>query len=384
MKNRMGYRIGEIVWKRVVISISPFVRNQIQEGKACPSIPSPTIRFSFFLLRWLCLVCCVCWCSVLQGQQRSFRIVSYNVENLFDTCHDAGFDDHEFLPTAQRGWDSRRYWAKQGRLARLIAAAGGASPVDLVALCEVENDSVLRDLCERTLLRRSGYSYIITQGKDARGIDVGLLYQPSRFRLLSYAALEIPLQPGERPTRPILHACGRLVNGDTLDVFVNHWPSRRGGSKQVENFRWRVGRFLRQQADRVVQLRQRPCVVLVGDFNDDCASTSIADGLGAVVLPAQGEWVVLSSNLQAENGIRGTYKYKGEWNQLDQIIVHRRLLEEEDRLHTTASDCRILAFPFLYEADETLKGVRPRRTYLGPIYKGGWSDHFPLLLELAY
>lgn len=364
--------------------IGKSMQTPIKGGIACSVGFSKMFVLPSQFLRGLCLICCVSLFTAIKGQQQSFRILSYNVENLFDTCHDAGCDDYEFLPSASRGWDSRRYWAKQGRLARLIVAAGGASPVDIVALCEVENDSVLRDLCERTLLRRLGYAHLITQGRDIRGIDVGLLYQPSRFRLLSYEALEIPLLPGERPTRPILHACGRLVNGDTLDIFVNHWPSRRGGSKQLEKFRWRVGRFLRQQADRVVQLRQHPCVVLVGDFNDDCTSTSIADGLGAVNLPAQGEWVVLSSNLQAGNGILGTYKYKGEWNQLDQIIVYRRLLEHEGGLHTTASNCRILAFPFLYEVDDIHKGVRPRRTYLGPIYHGGWSDHFPLLLELSY
>lgn len=111
------------------------------------------------------------------GKAQTFRVMTYNVENLFDTLHDAGFNDEEFLPGSNRRWNSPRYWGKQQKLARTIAAAGGAVPVDLVALCEVENDTVVNHLCRRTILRRLDYAYLVTQSKDARGIDVALLYQ---------------------------------------------------------------------------------------------------------------------------------------------------------------------------------------------------------------
>ena len=339
------------------------------------------MKFSLILLFW----CNVPY--VFYGQHRSFRIVSYNVENLFDTCHDAGFDDYEFLPQSDRAWGSRRYWKKQGDLSRVIAAASGPSPVELVALCEVENDTVVRDLAKRTKLYRMGYEYLVTRSRDARGIDVALLYQPERFKVIKDSALRIPFdEKYGRYTRDIYHISGRLPNADTLDLVLNHWPSRRGGAKTTEDFRVSVGRFLRSYADSLLRIRQHPNLVFVGDFNDEYSNPSIAKGLGAVPLKekSEGNYVVLSAGMKAENHIRGTYKYRGDWNQLDQVIVNRDLLNRKRRVHVAPRACRILSFPFLLEKDETHGGVKPRRTYLGPIYKGGISDHLPLMLELDW
>ena len=110
--------------------------------------------------------------------------MEWNVENLYDTLHDVGFDDREFLPNAERRWNTPRYFHKQSSLAKTILAAGGLQPVDLVALCEVENDSVMHFLCRRTRLARLGYEYLVTHSADRRGIDVALLYQPETFALL--------------------------------------------------------------------------------------------------------------------------------------------------------------------------------------------------------
>ena len=319
-------------------------------------------------------------------QQRTFRVLSYNVENLFDTCHDAGHDDYEFQPGSSRAWGSMRYWKKQGDISRAIAAASGPSPIELVALCEVENDTVIRDLTRRTRLYRMGYEYLVTKSRDARGIDVALLYQPERFKVLRDSALRIPQSEAYgRPTRDVLYVSGRLPNADTLDVFVNHWPSRRGGTKVADLFRWQVARYLRNFADSVMKVRQHPNLLFMGDFNDDYKSQSIADGLGAVPKESpMGDYVVLSSGMKGPQGIRGTYKFRGDWNQLDQIIVSRTLLNPANKIHTTPEQCRILTFPFLLEEDESRGGVKVKRTYLGPLYHGGTSDHLPLLLELEW
>ena len=335
----------------------------------------------------LAMALLLCIPSMVLGQQRSFRVMSYNVENLFDTCHDAGFDDHEFLPESSKKWDSRKYWKKQGGLARSIVAACGASPIELIALCEIENDTVVRDLSQRTKLHRMGYEYLVTKSRDARGVDVALLYQPDRFKIVHDSALRVPYDKGYgRYTRDILHVAGRLPNADTLDIFVNHWPSRRGGTQEAEDYRWTVARFVKNYADSLMQVRCHPNVIFVGDFNDEYNNRSIADGLGAIpfVEKSSSHYVVLSANLTAGHGICGTFKYKGKWNQLDQIIVSRNLLDEANSIHTTPQKCRILDLPFLMEKDDVNGGVKPYRTYQGPVYKGGISDHFPMLLELQW
>lgn len=363
-------------------------------------------------------------CLSSAAQTSKFCAVSYNVENLFDTCHDAGFDDYEFLPTSERRWDTRRYRTKLARIARVITAVGGESPAELVALCEVENDSVVRDLTERTRLARLGYRFVMTHSNDPRGIDVALLYQPARFRLLSDTAYTVPVSPTTgHPTRDLLHVTGLLPTLDTLDVFVCHLPSRLGHNTR---YRTAVARRLRTVADSVMHSRRRGFSLMMGDFNDEYRDASIARGIGAVAAASldastanletleensgasstiykktnrkakpDAQWVVLSADLKTGDGIRGTYKYRGQWNELDQIIVSRSLLTPASSphctasslhctassLHCTATSCRIFAPAFLLEQDTARGGVKPHRTFLGPVYHGGFSDHLPLVVD---
>ncbi len=329
--------------------------------------------------------------SVWPVAAQRFRIMTYNVENLFDTCHDVGYDDREFLPDSKRRWDTGKYWGKQGRLCRVIAMAGGIAPVDLVGLCEVENDSVVRDLAERTHLRRLGYKYVVTHSRDVRGLDVALLYQPRRFRVLCSDGLRVPLDSlYGRYTRDILHVCGLLQTGDTLDVFVCHLPSRRGGMQTTENFRDAVARFLRQKADSVMRRRLNPLLVLMGDFNDEATDRSLSVGFGVCPVPAEGEtlslrdYYVLSEHLVAEGGICGTYKYSGEWNRLDQIIVSGTLLNSSASVFTNRNACRIFAPAMLLRPDTAHGGLRPHSAFRGPLYIGGFSDHLPLVVDFEF
>ena len=156
----------------------------------------------------------------------------------------ASKQDEEFLPEGSYHWTRTRYWRKVDRVAQELAACGGGSDgyglPDLMALCEVENDSVLVDLTRKSLLRTAGYDYVMTHSPDRRGVDVALVYSPFAFSLLNSYAMRVPLIRGMRPTRDILYASGRLIGGDTLHVFVVHAPSRLGGEMASRPFecRW--------------------------------------------------------------------------------------------------------------------------------------------------
>ncbi len=339
-------------------------------------------RFFLFLAVFLLLLSA----TLRPCSAQRFRVMAYNVENLFDTCHDATSDDRDFLPTAERRWNSPRYWGKQGRLARVIAMAGGEAPAALVALCEVENDTVVRDLTGRTKLHRLGYRYFVTQSLDRRGLDVALLYQPLRFKPLTTENIRLPFSEDYgRHTRDILHVSGLLQTGDTLDVFVCHMPSRRGESIAAEKMRFLAAQTLRQKADSVQAHRQKPAILMLGDFNDEATDRSIRGGLGAHTLPAEyiapEAYYVLSDNLQAADGIRGTYKFRGRWNQLDQIIVSGTLLDGSASLRISAEDCRLFAPAPLTLPDKTHGGRRVNATYRGTYYAGGFSDHLPLVAD---
>lgn len=331
--------------------------------------------------------------TCLLAEGRRYRVMTYNVENLFDTCHDNGKSDEEFLPDGERKWNSWRYWKKLGDLARVVAAAGGDEPASLVALCEVENDSVVRDLARRTMLRRLGYEYIVTRGPDARGIDVALLYQPGRFRPVGIRSVRVAYtSPTERPTRDILYVEGLVPTGDTLDVFVCHFPSRSGGAARSEAYRCRAAATLRRLCDSLFRTRSEARLLIMGDFNDEYRNKSLRRCLRALPPPDErgaravgpDSLYVLTARKQAGRGIRGTYRHKGRWNQLDQIVVNGRLLMADEGMHTSYADCQIVTLDYLLEPDATNGGVRPRRTYQGPIYRGGVSDHLPVVADFFY
>lgn len=298
--------------------------------------------------------------------------MSWNVENLFDTIHDAGCDDWQFLPDGELHWDSSRYWRKQGSIARTIFEACGLQPVDIVGLYEVENDSVIRDLTRSTRLAHLGYEYVVTKSEDQRGIDLALLYQPSTFRLLSATPHRIAYNSEkERPTRDILHCSGVLPRGDTLDVVLVHFPSRRGGVKVSEPYRLRAAKMVRSILDSLSTVRQRPAIVVMGDCNDEPHNKSVRTMAG-------GDMTTLTANPNHPKHIGGTYYFQHAWNQIDNILVSHDAIQLFDIEH-----CSIFAPEYLLEYDADGYPL-PHRTYRGPTYHGGVSDHLPLLLDLWY
>lgn len=328
--------------------------------------------------------------ATLLAQPQRFRIMEWNVENLFDTLDAPGKEDGAFTPQGNHRWNSGRYWSKQGKLSRTIAAAGGNTPIDLIALIEIENDSTLAHLTRRTKLWRLGYEYIASHSADPRGINVGLIYQPYRFQPIHTNSLRIfPPKKKMRQTRDVLHVAGQLPNGDTLDVIIAHLPSRRG-AQEAALYRLMVNRQIRQYIGQLLTRRQHPAIVLTGDFNAFYPEPSITQGLEAK-LPASpfdhNALYILTHEKQAQQGIKGTYHYQGYWNQLDQFFVNGGLLhpgEATGKLYTSPSSCKIVDLPFLLEPIKNAGGFKPFRSYLGPYYHGGYSDHLPVILELYY
>lgn len=246
-----------------------------------------------------------------------FRVMSWNVENLFDTHHDSLKNDEEFLPKALRHWNYTRYKKKLDDIARVIVAVGEWNPPALVGLCEVENDTVLRDLTRRSPLKNLDFRYVMTNSPDQRGIDVALLYQRDLFKLLSYRSISIPSFKQHRPTRDLLHVSGLLLTGDTLDVFVCHLPSRSGGAKESEPYRLFAAQKLRTEVDSLLKGRFHPQLIIMGDFNDYPTNKSINKILEAEAPPATSEVSPLKLYhllaRKAKSRDFGSYKYRGEW-----------------------------------------------------------------------
>ena len=333
-----------------------------------------------------------------QGQT-DFRVMSYNVENLFDTDDDPSTADNDFLPSGNRYWTQGRLYHKLQQLAKVITAAGEWSTPALIGLCEVENDSVLVRLLNFTPLRRQHYRYCMTHGQDTRGINVALLYQRDKFRYQGHREHPVHFTHKQhKQTRNLLHVWGDVITGDRIDVFVCHFPSRYGGEKESEPDRLDAAQTLRTLCDSIHQLNPTPHILIMGDFNDTPDDASIRKILNAYPFPTpcpsnsksmpikeknDGQPPLLLYNLFAGNKstIPGSHKYQGEWSQLDQIILSSSLADTTSRMQVIPESARIFSPAFLLTKDKTWRGERPFRTYYGFKYEGGYSDHLPLIVD---
>ena len=367
-----------------------------------------------------------------------FTIVSYNCENLFDCRHDSLKNDYEFLPPASakanasasakanasasanenvndnagrrmkddgrrmmdenendndndndnlnvnlgasRNWNFGRYWRKLNNIGRVIQQCGSATSPgtlpDIVALLEVENDSTLFMLTRRSMLRGAGYRYVMTNSLDARGIDVAMIYNPLTFRLEKSYSIRPELKRSKSDTvgirtRDILYAKGVMRARDTLHIFVVHAPSRRNGKSATEGYRLQVEQRMMQSVDSIRNINPDAKIVLMGDFNDYSNDRALKD------IVSRG-FVETSKGIRGLNyertGVSGTYKYQGAWNSLDHIFLSTGVQQQVER-------CFIYDAAWLLEEDNQ-GGYKPFRTYLGPRYHGGVSDHLPIVLEL--
>ena len=272
-----------------------------------------------------------------------FTFVELNCENLFDCRHDSLKNDTEFLPDGAYHWTRTRYWQKLDRIGQTILSCGVKEQTwqlpDMVALCEVENDSVLHDLTRRSLLRNARYDYVMTNSPDERGIDVALMYSPYSFRLIGSHSVRVKPIKGMRPTRDILYASGVTASGDTLHVIVAHLPSRRGGEKYSRPFRMMAARQVAAVIDSIYnKVSAEAKIIVAGDFNDYSNSESMQ-------LLCSKRMIGVSKGAKGHNGAKGTYRYQGLWGSLDHILVSIPLAD-------IAKECYVNDAEFLIERDE--------------------------------
>ena len=324
--------------------------------------------------------------SHAQKKIKHFVVLSYNVENLFDTINTPGFKDEDFTPNGIKNWTWDRYKKKLDALSKVLSSVPGKEMPAVIGLAEVENRSVLEDLVRNRGLKRSKYEIIHEDGKDPRGIECALLYRPDLFKYLSHEY--IPIEDPSKPDylyRDILHVKGKAPDGSTIHIFMNHWKSRGGGAG-TEKQRMFTAITLRKQLDLLLSRESGFKVILMGDFNDEPTNQSISSGLSASGKRRNiqmGEYFNLFYDLHNAEGL-GTYNYKGQWNMLDQIIISHNLLNQKKGLSTTYTGGTILKEDWMLYQSEKYGLMLPSATYGGPNYFGGPSDHLPVYLIFTY
>lgn len=317
------------------------------------------------------------------GEDRSYRIMFYNTENLFDTVDDSLTLDEDFTPAGKMHWTYQRYRTKLRYLYKVIVAAGASMPPDIIGLCEVENRKVLEDLVRGTPLNRYYYRIVHKDSPDKRGIDVALLYNAHRVKYLGSEFHHV-IKPGLF-TRDIL-CCKALLGTDTCYFLVNHWPSRSEGQIETDPDRFAAAKQLRLLADSIFSSHAMPKIIIMGDFNDEPADESLVDYLKVETdLNKPLCTVLYNLTLAPSTGTaKGTLKYQGQWNSFDQIIVSGSLLLSTKGLRVETGGYRIFSNMFLLTEDRRYNGFKPYRTYSGYKYHGGFSDHLPVYVDLVY
>lgn len=314
-----------------------------------------------------------------------FTFVELNCENLFDIVDDPSKNDDEYTESSLRHWGKRKYYEKLYNIGKEIVSCaerpdeeGEGQMPDMVALCEVENDSVMVDLTKRSMLWSYHYEYLITHSPDERGINVALMYHPDAFKLLDNKSIHVEL-PNKRPTRDILYAKGLIISHDTLHVFVVHSPSRRGGERETRKDRLAVAKVLSSQIDSINSVvttnpisPKQNHIIIAGDFNDygNVPSLNTIENAGVIDLTKSA--TPFYENIKCN----GTYYFDEEWNMLDHIFI-------SPSLSSLLISCKINNNPKLLEQNQYGIYV-PRRSYKGYKYNKGFSDHLPLVAQFNF
>lgn len=329
--------------------------------------------------------------TAARAQEKKFGMYAvgfYNQENLFDTIHDEGKNDFEYLPDGAMKWNGMKYFAKLKNMATVLSEMGtdklpniGAS---VIGVSEVENSRVMQDLVEQPPLKARGMKFVHIEGSDKRGVDCALIYNP-RFFTPEKSFLQpyvYEAKDSAYHTRGFLTVQGKLA-GDDVTFIVCHWPSRAA----VSYYRERAGKQVRMLKDSISKANPEMKIIVMGDMNDDPFSPSMAKALGAKrEMKDVGKSDLYNPwwNVLAKDG-RGTLMYDGKWNLFDQIVMTPNLLDldgKKDYSTLKFFKNEIFSRNYLFQTEGRYKG-NTKRTHAGGVWLNGYSDHLPVVVYLV-
>lgn len=331
----------------------------------------------------------VTFCVAQDTETQQYKVACvgfYNLENLFDTEDDTTINDEEWLPTSSKLYTPEVYQDKLRNLSHILSLLGKDDTPDGVAVlgvAEVENRRVLEDLCAMPKIKDRNYKVVHYDSPDQRGIDVGLLYNPTYFKVLESGSLNVPLKNADGTpyaTRDVLWVYG-LFNGEPMYFFVNHWPSRRGGEEASAPGRALAAGVAKAKMDSIISIHPEAKIMLMGDLNDDPLSPSVLNVINAkgdIDKLNPGELYNPWTNYY-KKGI-GTLAYNDAWNLFDQIVMTQPYLKKEQK-GFFFQKAVIFNRPFMVQKSGRYRGY-PLRTFDFDVYMKGYSDHFPVYVVL--
>lgn len=321
--------------------------------------------------------------------KKSFKVALigfYNLENYFDTIDDPLKNDEEFLPNGANRYTAEVYLDKTSKLEEVLSQIGtDISPdgLSMFGCAEIENEVVLKDLCNTPKLKSRNYKIVHYPSPDERSIDVALIYNPKYFTPKSSESLFVDIKNddgSQRFTRDVLYVAGNY-SGELIHVFVNHWPSRRGGEEASAPGRAKAASVVKHKIDSIQLKNPAAKIIVMGDLNDDPVNESVARVIGATGdrEKAKGKKMFNPWMRLYKEGL-GTLAYNDAWNLFDQILISSQWLDKKQPGFFFKEE-RIFKKEFMIQQDGKYKGY-PFRTYNFNKYQGGYSDHFPTYIVL--
>ncbi len=342
---------------------------------------------NFFMKRILLACLAVLAFAGVRAQKQEYKVMVgafYNLENFYDTVDNTSVNDEEFLPKGAKNYNGAIYWNKVDHLATVLSQIGTEVTPDgpaFIGVAEIENDTVLNDLVHNARIKDRNYQIVHYDSRDFRGIDVAFLYNPKYFKVIDSRKLFVNLPQGSKDaifTRDVLWVKG-ILDGETVHVFVNHWPSRRGGEERSAPGRAAAAKVSKDFIDSLEKTDINAKIVVMGDLNDDPVSPAITRVLKATgnlekLKPGElyNPWVDMY-----KKGI-GTLAYQDAWGLFDQIMISSAWIDKKQDGYFFYQQ-HIFNKEFLVENIGKYKGY-PMRTWDGNTYRGGYSDHFPTYL----
>jgi len=319
-----------------------------------------------------------------QSNSDTITVAFWNLENLFDVVDDAGKEDEEFLPSGTKEWTEERLDKKMYNLSRVIRTMNNNKGPDILGVCEVEHQHLLDTLTSKFLSDKN-YKTAYLEAPDNRGIDNGLIYNSDLFSLVSVKGDTVKLDDGY-PTRLVLSAALLTQEKDTLYVYVNHWPSRRGGEAESEPNRINAAETLRKAVDKNFSANPDARVIILGDFNDEPGNLSLVSHLRATPFYCDSSEYydfimleLLNISYPAYAVGLGSYKYRDDWNMLDQVIISGTLIDSES-IHYVCNSFEVYKPLMMVTRSGNYEGA-PFPAYGGSRYLGGYSDHYPVVTK---
>lgn len=328
----------------------------------------------------------------VQAQQRklnAYAVGFYNLENLFDTQHDEGHNDYEYLPDGRNKWTEMKYTHKLRNMARVLAEMGTDKlpyGCAVIGVSEVENVHCMEDLCNQEPLKARNYQFVHVEGPDYRGVDCALIYNPAQFtirnvKLVPYIYEKQDDIESGRATRGFLTVSGTLA-GEHVTIIVNHLPSRGA----VSYYRELGGKQIRAVKDSLQKDDPNVKIFIMGDMNDDPRDPSMSIALGARRdMKDVEDGGLYNPFWKIHDSGTGTLMYDGAWNLFDQIIMSKNLLDldgKKDYKTLTFFQPQIFRRDYLFQQEGKYKGGT-LRTHAGGVWLDGYSDHLPSVVYLV-